>query len=137
MLLLSSQCRALAISGPAVSAKPVNLSPDFWGPQAIPAPAPETLAAASPEGFNSCLWNPECAIPECDIDGEEDDCLPPSMRLDLAAPAHDLPEHTRNTLIFSDELAALQGEPTPVAAAPAPWLDPCWDDDECDMFAKS
>ena len=135
LLLASHQCRAFSISGAAVSAKPVNLSPEFWAPQAIPEPAPEASAAALPEGFNSCLWDPECAIPECILD-EEEDCLPQSMRLEVSDPAHDLPEDTRNMLIFSEEMALL-GEPTPVTAVAAPWLDPCWDDDECDTFAKS
>lgn len=143
-LLLVSECGGLAIGGPAkpnAAAQSTTVLPNsWWGPEAGLEDLEPNLSAqdsTAADILENVLWD------ECDLDQElepSDACVPASMRTGPGeAPPHQPPcveDDSCHQLIFEDELEKLDNvqvaSPVPVTA---PWLDPCWYDEECELPA--
>ena len=138
-LLLVSGGRGLAVGGPAkptaaqstaAQSATMVLPSSWWGPEAALADLDPNLSAAAPDILENLL------LDECDLSSElepSDDCMPASMRIDQGqAPSHPCVEDDScHELIFEDDLEKLEDVQLASPVPSAPWLDPCWYDEEC------
>ena len=141
-LLLVSGGRGLAVGGPAkptaaqstaAQSATMVLPSSWWGPEAALADLDPNLSAADPTAPD-ILEN--LLLDECDLSSElepSDDCMPASMRIDQGqAPSHPCVEDDScHELIFEDDLEKLEDVQLVSPVPSAPWLDPCWYDEEC------
>ena len=142
-LLLVSGCRGLAVGGPtrptAAQSATTVLPSSWWGPEAALADLDPNLSAEDPTAPD-ILEN--LLLDECDLSSElepSDDCVPASLRIDQGqAGAHQPPcmeDDSCHELIFEDELEKLEDMQVASPVPSAPWLDPCWYDEECKVPA--